>query len=444
MTDTQPSRKTRFVAASLLWGFWAVSALPLFALYFEFQCRQLGGCGAEWWYYARLYSHFFLYPVTFGLISTVLLHRPWLRSVHHLCSLAEDTRTVKVLGLVAMRAGVAKIGVTTLSALVVVVFASWVEFTRSTPALWSFSPDVPSQTGDAGEAEGPSRWLARARILIETRCPLEPPAMSGDSEETQSAAAAPPLCGLVLSLCPDPDHLLCMLVRSYCTNRPEGLDSGDKDKFAGALDQLKKRNYTSKTERAYYVGFVALTTLFTFLFMAIIVEITSVSETSENRKIPEDRENREKKERHGRIRLLLAALFFASFWVLMRGAFLTEKLAIYPEDPLLELNYLIFLALVALYVHIATTLWRGSKRYEKYLNVLLSIAGVAVGVVGLFKESLSATWVSDLLVGLFGTGGSSLTYIGVLLFLLVVYFPNILRSLDGDVSSDDPGRPGAT
>ena len=84
------------------------------------------------------------------------------------------------------------------------------------------------------------------------------------------------------------------------------------------------------------------------------------------------------------------------------------------------------------------------KRYEKYLNVLLSIAGVAVGVVGLFKESLSATWVSDLLVGLFGTGGSSLTYIGVLLFLLIVYFPNILRSLDGDVSSDDPGRPGAT
>lgn len=140
----------------------------------------------------------------------------------------------------------------------------------------------------------------------------------------------------------------------------------------------------------------------------------------------------------------MAALFFASFWVLMRGAFLTEKLAIYPEDPLLELNYLIFLALVALYVHIATTLWRGSKRYEKYLNVLLSIAGVAVGVVGLFKESLSATWVSDLLVGLFGTGGSSLTYIGVLLFLLIVYFPNILRSLDGDVSSDDPGRPGAT
>ena len=94
MTDTQPSRKTRFVAASLLWGVWAVSVVPLFALFFEFQCRQLGECGAEWWYYARLYSHFFVYPVTFGLISTALLHRPWLRSAHHLCSLPEDTRTV--------------------------------------------------------------------------------------------------------------------------------------------------------------------------------------------------------------------------------------------------------------------------------------------------------------------------------------------------------------
>ena len=266
--------------------------------------------------------------------------------------------------------------------------------------------------------------------------------MSGDPEEAQSAAASPPLCDFFLQLCPNPDHSLCMLVGRYCTSRPEGLDSGEKDEFAGALDELKERNYTSKTERAYYAGFVALTTLFTFLFMAIIVEITSVSETSENRRIPEDEGNREKKEREGRIRLLLAALFFASFWVLMRGAFLTEKLEIYPEDPLLELNYLIFLALVALYVHIATTLWRGSKRYEKYLNVLLSIAGVAVGVVGLFKDSLSADWASDLLVGLFGTGGSHLTYIGVLLFLLVVYFPNILRSLDGDGSSNDPDRSG--
>ena len=56
MTDTQPSGKTRFVAASLLWTFWAVSAFPLFVLYFEFQCRQLGECGTEWWYYARKIS----------------------------------------------------------------------------------------------------------------------------------------------------------------------------------------------------------------------------------------------------------------------------------------------------------------------------------------------------------------------------------------------------
>ena len=441
MTDTQPSRRTRLVAAALLWTPWLVSTLPLFALFIEFQCRQLGDCEAEWWYYARLYSHFFLYPVTFGLISTALLHRPWIRSVHHLRTLPEDTRTVKICGLVAMRAGVAKIGVITLSALAIIIFASWVEFTRSTPALWSFPPDIPSQGGDAGEAEGPGRWLSSARTLIQKRCPPEHSAVSGDpEEEAQSAAASPPLCRFVLSRCPDPDHALCRFVRKHCKERPEALGDADKAEFANALDELKERNYTSTTARVYYGGFVALTTLFAFLFLAIIVEITSVPERSENRETPKDGENQEKKEREGRIRLLLAALFFSTFWVLMRGAFLTEKLAIYPDDPLLELNYLIFLALVALYVHIATTLWRDSKRYEKYLNVLLSIAGVAVGVVGLFKESPSVEWASELLVGFFGTGGSSLTYIGVLLFLLVVYFPNILRSLDGDRKPDDPKR----
>ena len=87
MIDTQPSSRTRFLAGSLLWGLWLVSALPFFSLFIEFRGRQLGDCGAEWWYYARFYSHFFLYPITFGLISTALLHRPWIRSVHHLCCL---------------------------------------------------------------------------------------------------------------------------------------------------------------------------------------------------------------------------------------------------------------------------------------------------------------------------------------------------------------------
>ena len=310
MTDTRPSGKTRFVAAALLWTPWLVSTLPLFALFIEFQCHQLGDCKAEWWYYARLYSHFFLYPVTFGLISTALLHRPWIRSVHHLCSLPEDTRTVKICGFVAMRAGVAKIGVVTLSALAIIIFASVVEFTRSTPALWSFPPDLSSQGGDAGEAEDPGRWLANARTLIQKRCPPEHPAVSGDpEEEAQSAAASPPLCRLVLSLCPDPDHALCRFVRVSCTERPEALDD-DKAEFAHALDKLKERNYTSTTERVYYGGFVALTTLFTFLFLAITMEITSVPEKSENRESPEDGENREKegerekKEREGRARSL--------------------------------------------------------------------------------------------------------------------------------------------
>ena len=171
-----------------------------------------------------------------------------------------------------------------------------------------------------------------------------------------------------------------------------------------------------------------MTTLFSFLFMSIFIAITSAGKDKESKRT---------------MIFLLTALFFASFWMLMRITFLAEKLTIYREDPLLSLNYMIFLALVALYVHIATTLWRGSKRYEKYLNILLSIAGVAIGVLGLFKDSLPSVGgrsISDVLVRIFGTEGSHLTYIGVLLFLLIVYFPNILRLLGEDRKDGDSSR----
>ena len=102
--------------------------------------------------------------------------------------------------------------------------------------------------------------------------------------------------------------------------------------------------------------------------------------------------------------------------------------------------YLIFLALIALYVHLVSRLWRDFGRYEKHFNLFLSAAGVAVVVLGLFQDSLPAGWIREILVNLFGTGGSLLTYIGVLLFLLVVYFPHILRWLDPDSKPQDSGQ----
>ena len=414
MTDTQPSRRTKFVAASLLWGFWTLSALPLFVLLYEFRCGELGKCGAEWWYYARFYSHFFLYPVTFGLISTVLLHRPWIRSVHHLRSLPERRAR--------------KVGFIVVSMLLVVGFASYVEFTRATPALWSFAPRVSPESGGFDQEAA----LGKVHHSIEKRCSKKDPLAVDDPESTQATLDlppdSPPLCGTLVGMC-EGDHRLCRFIKAMCLHPSQVFDEREKCDFANLLLLLDEKGTKSKTEWAYYAGFTAMTTLFSFLFMAIFVAITSARQDKESKRT---------------MIFLLTALFFASFWMLMRIAFLTEKLAIYPEDPLLSLNYMIFLALVALYVHIVTTLWRGSKRYEKYLNVLLSIAGVAIGVLGLFKDSLSSAdgiSIPAVLVRIFGTEGSHLTYIGVLLFLLIVYFPNILRLLGDDRKDGDPSRP---
>ena len=85
MTRARRPRMTGFFAGLSLWGAWAVAALPFLALFFEFRCGRLGECGQEWWYYARLYSHFFLYPITFGLLLFLLVvHFP------HLLRLAEQ------------------------------------------------------------------------------------------------------------------------------------------------------------------------------------------------------------------------------------------------------------------------------------------------------------------------------------------------------------------
>lgn len=129
---------------------------------------------------------------------------------------------------------------------------------------------------------------------------------------------------------------------------------------------------------------------------------------------------------------LANALFFATFWMLMRITLLVEKSAVYPEGPLLPLNYLVFIAFMALYVHLVAKLWRDLGRDEKNFNIFLGVSGVAIGVLGFFPGPLPAEWVRDTLIGFFGTGGSLLTYMGVLLFLLIVYFPHILRWLDPD------------
>ena len=381
-----------------MWGVWVVSALPLFALFFEFRCDRLGECGKcgeEWWYYARFYSHFFLYPVTFGLVSTALLHRPWIRTVHHLRSLPENKRTGKV-GLIAV------------SMLVVVGFASYVEFTGATPAPWSIEPEV-MKSSDEG---------MRVHELLELRCK----SASGSSNRSEK-------CEPVQSL----GAGLSMLLSALCKSPSSLLGKEEKREFQQKLDALWKDGDGpwSHTEGFYRAGFVAMTTLFAILFATIFVTTTRYSK---NEKDPEDPEAREIKSS---MSLLALALLFATFWVLMRITFLTEKLSIYPEDPLLIFNWLIFLVFVALYVHLVTRFWPKPERYEKHLDLALSIASVVIGVMGILGASLSVDWIPEALVHVFGTGSSPLTYIAVLLFLFVVHFPHLLRVVEKWGSNQD-------
>ena len=430
MTDTQPSRGTRFVAASLLWGFWAVSALPLFVLYFEFQCRQLDGCGAEWWYYARFYSHFFLYPVTFGLISTLLLHRPWIWSVHHLCSLPERTR-YRIAGFFVI------------AMLVVVGFASLVEFSKdhsnsgasqkcgkllenwewtpfsgATPAPWSIAPAIMDARAEGGHALD----------LLQKRC-------GGNL----GSSSRPKECTLRLLL-PGFMSSIAGLCEESSASSPGSLSDAEKCRFQGYLSLLwddGDRRSRSYTEASYNAGFVGMTALFAVLFATVVITMIWNSNKEDSKE--------ERSENRRMLFLVTLALFFATFWMLMRIAFLTEKLSIYPEDPLLMFNWLIFLAFVALYVQLATTRWPRSEPYERLLNIVLSVAGIASGFAGVFQVgSRAAEWIPDVLVDLFGTGSSPETYVAVLLFLLVVHFPYIVRFLfrllEGDPKPDDPKR----
>lgn len=114
-----------FLAFGFLWLLWILSALPLASLILEFN-DDWGKCGPEGHYYAKLYSHFFLYPVTFGFLSTVFLTLPWLRTVRDLWSLPNGTRLKVVSFLVA-------------SIVIVVGFISCLEFSgaHNTLAVWA-------------------------------------------------------------------------------------------------------------------------------------------------------------------------------------------------------------------------------------------------------------------------------------------------------------------
>ena len=253
---------------------------------------------------------------------------------------------------------------------------------------------------------------------------------------------------------------VCGALPALCEKESEPLTKEEKREFGDLMNELDRdapdregetpMDRESMTQYAYYVGFIANTTLFAVLFVTIFIAVASEGSGTlkdEESRSPEAPRPPEMQDDPGDAIMLVplaAALFFATFWMLMRLAFLAEKLTLYPEEPLLTLNYLVFLAIVALYAHLVARLWSRSRSYARQLNVILSVAGVGVGVLGLFGETLSARWMPEVLVDLFGTGSSHLTYIGVLLFLFVVYFPYILRFTGAGGKPGGVGGSGAT
>ena len=334
--------KTRKLVIATPWILWVLSALPLFVLFIEFG-GDLGACGKEAYYYAKLYSHFFLYPVTFGLISTALLTYPWLWSVEYLYS--HRRARLRNFSIIAVSITLA-----------VVFFASYMEFTGSTSTIWAFSP----QTNSAD--------LRTARELIEDRCASH-----------------------------------------------SNLDEEEREKFSQALKKLNSENVQrSWTEISYRIGFVAMTLLFAVLFVTVFVASTS---RPEGQDVP--------------FRLFVAALFFATFWMLMRITFLIEKFSLYPykDDSLLTYNYFIFCVFALLYIYLVSTIWTRLRLSEKLGSIFQALT-LVVAVIGLLvsHDSMYMKQVPEMLVSLFGTESSFSTYIAVLLLLLIFHFPYIIDS----------------
>lgn len=145
-----------FFAVGFLWILWILSALPLASLILEFN-DDWGMCGSEGHYYAKLYSHFFLYPVTFGFLSTVFLTPLWLRTVRDLWSLPDGTRLKVVSFLVA-------------SIVIVVGFISYLEFSgaHNTLAIWAVEQSALNES-NSQKVSAAKKVLKEKRIKVDWR-----------------------------------------------------------------------------------------------------------------------------------------------------------------------------------------------------------------------------------------------------------------------------------
>ena len=348
------------VTAAVLWTLWALSVLPLVVLSIEFNDGS-NLCSLDASFYAKLYGHMFVYPIAFGLPATIFLTRPWIGTVWLIRDLNAPRRR--------------RIGVFLASSIVVIVaFASWAEFTYSTPALWSFK---------AAAGEVVSTTEAEDLVVIRDACEA---LKEWREESTERTGAA----GVENDMAPQQEV-----------------------KPLSALAKLAERQAPrSFTRWAYYVYFIGNTTWVALLFGIVVVR-TGLKCRSQ-------------------LGLILVATALATAWVPFRMAFLVEKADLYDDD-LRALNYLIFLAFAALHIHTLrlyasglgswrrqVALWAGN-----FVVVLVNLLAVLIGL--LVKDAPFGG--ADLLVRYFGWQSSPLVYVTMLLLFLVVVAPTVIAAL---------------
>jgi len=345
------------VAVAFLWLLWALSVLPLVVLFLEFGGNSPVCVEAR--YYAKLYGHIFVYPATFGLLATAFLTRPWLHTVRSVRALAPPRRGRVVAFLACAIVGI-------------VAFASWADFTKATPALWSFEA--------AAKNEITNRTIREAcKTLME----ISERATAGEQN-----GAKPQQIGAQT----EPKRTLDALY-------------GDQQ-----LDYAR-----SYTEWAYYVYFIANTTWIALLFGVVVVRAAAddPSELGET----------------------IVAMGLATAWVAFRGAYLVEKVELY-SGQLLSFDHLILMAFVVLYLHILRLyIGKLDDKRRNIASIGQVIAWGLTCSAALVGPLADMGWVGDsgteFLVSYFGSKSSLLVYITMLLLFLVMVAPAAVRRLGG-------------
>ena len=367
------------VSVAVLWLLWALSVVPLVVLFLEFGEPSPVCVGAS--YYAKLYGHIFVYPATFGFFATIFLTQPWLHTVRSIRNLPSPRRSHVTAFLAFCIMGI-------------VAFASWADFTKAAPALWSFGAAAKEEIGNQDIRDA-------CRTLMERCQECE----STAAETTEGEGAETPQR--------EGEHL-----PAHGRGRQVPKHGEQEAKALDPLQKLRSDNDRSYTEWAYYVGFIANTMWIALLF-GVVVDQTGADDRSQLGKT-------------------IVAMGLATAWVPFRIAFLSEKVELYSSDPLQGLNYLIFLAFVVLYLHALR--WHMSGPGGKRRNavpltghVIVVILTCSSAVVGLLADvGLLDRDGTKLLVRYFGSESSLLVYITMLLLFLVMVAPAIVRRLRGN------------